>query len=238
MGELLEFNVSRKSQLRLHEQLDVLTLPPESRRKVARAVVMQVRKESRKNVRQQRCVDGAPFAPRKKGKSGKPRPEQNKRMLMGLARLMSIDAERVGAGRVSWRNSYTAKIADKHQHGKEERYSGRGGKAHDKDFYTAKAKCERWLAREIIRLGYRREKRLPSGKVRRVRVPQKWIMEHMRQDEAVKVWLSLSGYNPKDDWTIGTPARPFLGVNPDQAHDILDEMARQALSKLRQKGKI
>ncbi len=236
--DFLRISVDPKARLRLLEQIDLLVLSPEAKRRVVRNIAMQVRALSRKNVREQRSLDGGPFAPRKRKKNGSPRRRQNKRMLTGLARIMSVDADRVGQGRVSWRNTYTAKIADKHQHGKQERYGGRGGASDDKDFYSAKKRCDRWIARDLLRLGYRKEERMANGRTRRQRVSQRWIMEHMRQDEAVKLWLDLTGYEPKDGWEIGVPARPFLGVNPDQADEILDRMAREAAAKLRKQGKI
>lgn len=234
---MLDFYMDEAAQARLKKQLAVLMLPPDAKRKVVREMAMQVRKMSRRNVKQQRCVDGSPFAPRKPRKDGKSRRRQNQRMLKGLARLMSIDADRVGEGRVSWRNSYTAKIADKHQYGKKEKYAASGKQRKDAD-YTGKHKCERWLAKELVALGFRLMTNGKGGKIRRKRVSQKWIMQNIGQAEAVHLWVELSGYKPKKNWDIGVPARPFLGVNPREADAMLEKLGHEAMKKLRAKGKI
>jgi phage virion morphogenesis protein len=238
MADVLSMTADRPALARLFSQLDVLRLSPQDKRRLVKEMAMEVRRQSRKNIREQRCVDGRPMAPRKlEGRKGK---VTRRKMLVGLGRMMSIEASRVGSGQVSWANSYTARIADRHQHGKDEQFrtSGRKRREKDSDYYQPDARVERWLAKELLRLGYRTEVKLPNGKVRRQRVNQRWIMKHMTRAEAVAIWHELSGRTPDDTWTIGVPARPFLGVNGRQSATMLDDLAQASLVKLRRKGKI
>jgi len=247
MADALLLGVDREGLARLRRQLEVLALSPEAKKRLVREMAMEVRRQSRRNIKQQRCVDGTPMAPRKIYKRNRHgRLERRKdgradmKMLVGLGRLMSIEASRVGRGQVSWKSTYTAKIADKHQHGKEEQYSTRRNRvsSNGADFYNPKARVERWLAKELLRLGYRKEVKLKSGRVRLQRVSQSWIVQNMTRGEAMVIWQQLSGYEAPDSWAVGVPERPFLGVNARQSGEMLEELAQIALNRLRRKGKI
>lgn len=247
MSSPLHFGVDKDGVIRLRKQLEILALKPDAKKQLVKEMAMEVRRVSRKNIKDQRCVDGTPMAPRKmykrnrRGKLERRKDARaNMKMLVGLSRLISVEASRVGRGEVSWGNTYTAKIADKHQHGKEERFSARN-KVSEKasDYYNPKARVERWLAKEILRLGYRSPVKDKMGKVLRLqRVSQKWVVQNMSRGEAMAIWQELSGYEAPDAWTVGVPERPFLGVNARQSKDMLEELAHISLNKLRRKGKV
>lgn len=248
MADLMRFGVDAAGIVRLRQQLDVLRLSPEAKRKLVREMAMEVRRQSRQNIKQQRCVDGSPMAPRKthrRNRHGRLESRNdakaNRKMFVGLARAMSIAANRNGQGEVSWKGTEFALIADKHQHGKDERVSTRSKKKRldkDSDYYNPKARVERWLAKELLQLGYRKAVKLKSGKVRQQRVSLRWILQNMTRGEAMAIWQKLSGYTAPDSWTVGVPERPFLGVNGRQSGAMLEELAQVALRKLRSKGTI
>ena len=247
MADAMTFGIDRAGMVRLQQQLEVLALSPDAKRKLVREMAMEVRRFSRQNIKQQRCVDGTPMAPRKiykrnrRGKLERRKDARaNLKMLVGLGRLMSIEASRVGRGQVSWANTYTAKIADKHQHGKDERFHASGKNISDRqsDFYNPKARVERWLAKELIARGYRKEVRLKNGRVRQQKVAVSWIVQNMSRAEAMAIWQQLTGYDAPDSWTVGVPERAFLGVNLRQSGTMLEELARLSLNRLRSKGKV
>ena len=104
MADAMTFGIERAGMVRLRQQLEVLALSPDAKRKLVREMAMEVRRFSRQNIKQQRCVDGTPMAPRKiykrnrrgkleRRKDGK----ENRKMLVGLGRaraLLPTDAGR------------------------------------------------------------------------------------------------------------------------------------------------
>ncbi|GFM34211.1 phage virion morphogenesis protein [Desulfovibrio subterraneus] len=248
MADAMTFGIDRAGMVRLRQQLEVLALSPDAKRKLVREMAMEVRRFSRQNIKQQRCVDGTPMAPRKiykrnrrgkleRRKDGK----ENRKMLVGLGRAMSIAANRRGQGEVSWKDFGMGAIADKHQHGKSETVAAKSEAKRlnkDSDYYNPKARVERWLAKELIARGYRKEVRLKNGRVRQQKVAVSWIVQNMSRAEAMAIWQQLTGYDAPDSWTVGVPERAFLGVNLRQSGTMLEELARLSLNRLRSKGKV
>jgi hypothetical protein len=59
------FELDVRGYLGVQEQLALLSLPPQLRRRLLSNVSKRVRSMSRQRIRQQQNVDGTPFAPRK-----------------------------------------------------------------------------------------------------------------------------------------------------------------------------
>lgn len=76
------FELDVRGQLGVQEQLALLSLPPQLRRRLLNNVSKRVRTISRQRIRTQQNLDGSPFAPRKNPEKGK------KKMEAGLGKLM------------------------------------------------------------------------------------------------------------------------------------------------------
>ncbi|MFW5487367.1 MAG: phage virion morphogenesis protein [Desulfovibrio sp.] len=231
----LEFSEDKKAGLRLREQLRVFSFTSKEKKIFINKMGTSVRKDSRRRIKDQRTLDGQSMEPRKQRKNlwkKTKKKGRNRKMLRGLARLMSIDASTNGTGRVGWKNSVTGKIARLHQDGGVEQ-SGRIKASREEDYVSRSDWCPRSLAKELIALGYRhgeQDRRTKKIKYRRVSV--KWICANMKRRKASAALYMLQNREPHMRWDINVPARPFLGTSKANTEELTTEIARQMLHEL------
>lgn len=223
----IRFHDDKKNRLRLHEQLDLLTLPPKSRRRVMNRIAMDVRRDSKKNIRAQRTIRNRAMEPRKSKR-------RRRKMLMGLNKKMVTVHKGDLHAEVTWKNTFTGKIAYRHQHGVPENWSAhRARKAYGVPDYKKPATPAQ--AKSLIAEGYRRRVRKKRGKGCALkRVSQKWIRENLTLGKAGLILrLMREGKaRGKQFWKVTPAARPFLGTTPENADALLTDLARQALREL------
>lgn len=78
------FELDVRGHLGVREQLALLSLPPQLRRRLLNNVTKRVRTMSRKRIREQRNLDGSAFEARKGDGKGK------KKMEAGLGKLLQV----------------------------------------------------------------------------------------------------------------------------------------------------
>ena len=223
----IRLNEDRAARLKWSEQLDILALKPKDRRRLVRMMASDVRKQARQNIRQQKTVSGTAMSPRKDTRN-------KRKLLRGLAKPMVVFNQSNDEAVVSFKGK-AGVIASKHQHGHSERMSAsKAAKRAGTPNYSAPANREQ--AKSLIAEGYRLPVPAKGGKTKLKRVSQKWIREHMSNGQAGLILRLLRGDSRKTSWSMTTPARPFLGADEQDAEQMLQQLAKQALNKLRAKG--
>ena len=223
-----DFTVSLSGSARLNAQLDALAGTVQERQKLARKLAGYVRTQSRKNIRRQETVEGAPFAPRKlRGEARK--------MLEGLSRQMALvsHAENDGGYAVTWTNPLMSHIAFRHQYGIGEDWDpARANKAYGVPDY--RAMCTRRQAKALINSGFRLMVPAKGGGRRPKRVTVLWLQKHFYLGQAGLILriLYTGEQQGTQSWQDTVPARPFLGVTSAEAEKMCTQLAKTALANM------
>lgn len=226
MPNNVSITVTTKGKLPLLAQLETLSLPRREKARVTREMGRQVQRAARKNVRQQRTIDGQTMPPRAGNRN-------RRKVLRKITRKLGVQMMSATTAKVTWKNSVTAQIADRHQRGVPEKWTAnKAKKIYGQPDYSAPA--SRAQAKSLIAEGYKRpvKKKRGSG-VAYKRVSQKWIRENMTQGQAGVVLRSMRDAKRKRAWTVTVPERPFLGVSTKDSERMLNGLARQAVSKIK-----
>ena len=224
----MKWSVHVTGNKQLNAQLDRFACEAKERQKLARRMGGYVRTLSRQNIKRQRTVDGAAMTPAQKRRAARP-------MLMGLHSQMVVRAAEGNKGvNVSWENSLLAAIGFRHQAGIGENWSpGRARKVYGQPNY--KARATRKQAKALLREGYRLMVPAKGGGRRPMRVTVQWIEEKMTLGHAALILrlLRTGQTKGKQAWQDTVPARPFLGVTPQQAEDLSQKLVKSLLKAAR-----
>jgi len=109
------FALDVRGLLGAEEQLALLELPPQLRRRLLNNVTKRVRSLSRQRIREQKNLDGSPFAPRKGTGNGK------KKMEAGLGKLLDVTRLSANEAELGWCNALTRWVASQQHNGVSER---------------------------------------------------------------------------------------------------------------------
>lgn len=227
----IKCTVNKRELKRLQNQLAVLALPPKERAKMLRKMGQKVISETRQNIRKQRTVSGSSMAKRKHGK---------KKLLRKMGQGLVSKRDGKFSIVVTWKNGRTAKIAYKHQNGITEIGTLRGLKEikqRGDTWFDADAPATKPQAKRLKELGYK----IPVSKFKngrwKFRKPSiKWIVDNMTFGQAGLMMLILRDETPKPKphrWEIETPARPFMGVTPENVDEYLIEITQQIINEIK-----
>ena len=224
----MKWSVHVTGNKQLNAQLDRFASEAKERQKLARRMGGYVRTLSRQNIKRQRTVDGAAMTPAQKRRAARP-------MLMGLHSQMVVRAAEGNKGvNVSWENSLLAAIGFRHQAGIGENWSpDRARKVYGQPNY--KARATRKQAKALLREGYRLMVPAKGGGRRPKRVTVQWIEEKMTLGQAGLILrlIRTGQTRGKQSWRDTVPARPFLGVTPQQAEDLSQKLVKSLLKAAR-----
>ncbi|WP_018929255.1 virion morphogenesis protein [Pseudomonas umsongensis] len=221
------FELDTRGYLGVREQLALLSLPPQLRRRLLNNVSKRVRTMSRKRVRDQQNLDGSPFAERKGSVKGK------KKMEAGLAKLMQVTRISPDEAALGWRNALTSWVAAQQHNGVSERRTA--------------AQMRRWnrvpeglaatekQAKRLRRLGFKVRQ---EGKKTLSRPSVAWIQEHVNYAKAGLLIRILDDEKTESSgaqsWEITLPKRQFLGVSTDRDTSLLvNQVLQQILNSPR-----
>lgn len=221
------FELDAQGLLGIREQLALLSLPPQLRRRLLNNVSKRVRTMSRKRIRAQQNLDGSSFAARKSDGKGK------KKMEAGLGKLMQVTSVTPDQAVLGWRNGLTGWIAAQQHYGVSERRTA--------------AQMRRWnrvpegvaatekQAKRLRRLGFRSRQ---AGKKRLTRPSVAWIQEHINYAQAgllIRILDEQQGETTgAQSWEITLPKRQFLGVSTDRDTSLLvNQVLQQILNSPR-----
>ena len=221
------FELDARGYLGVREQLALLSLPPQLRRRLLNNVTKRVRTMSRKRIREQQNLDGSPFEARKGSAKGK------KKMEAGLGKLLQVTRVSPDEAVLGWRNALTSWVAAQQHNGASERRTA--------------AQMRRWnrvpeglastekQAKRLRRLGFKVRQ---AGKKSLSRPSVAWIQEHVNYAKAGLLIRILSDEQGEtagaQSWEITLPKRQFLGVSTDKDTSLLvNQVLQQILNSPR-----
>jgi hypothetical protein len=221
------FELDARGYLGVREQLALLSLPPQLRRRLLNNVTKRVRTMSRKRVRDQQNLDGSPFEARKGSGKGK------KKMEAGLAKLMQVTRVSADEAELGWRNALTSWVAAQQHNGASERRTA----AQMRKWNTVPvglAATEK-QAKRLRRLGFKVRQ---EGKKGLSRPSVAWIQEHVNYAKAGLLIRILDDEKAESSgaqsWEITLPKRQFIGVSTERDTALLlNQVLQQILNSPR-----
>jgi hypothetical protein len=221
------FELDARGYLGVREQLALLSLPPQLRRRLLNNVTKRVRTMSRKRVRDQQNLDGSPFEARKGSGKGK------KKMEAGLAKLMQVTRVSADEAELGWRNALTSWVAAQQHNGASERRTA----AQMRKWNTVPvglAATEK-QAKRLRRLGFKVRQ---QGKKSLTRPSVAWIQEHVNYAKAGLLIRILDDEKAESSgaqsWEITLPKRRFIGVSTERDTSLLlSQVLQQILNSPR-----
>jgi hypothetical protein len=216
------FELDARGYLGVREQLALLSLPPQLRRRLLNNVSKRVRTMSRKRVRDQQNLDGSPFEARKGSAKGK------KKMEAGLAKLMVVTRVSADEAELGWKNALTRWVATQQHHGVSERRTAAQMRRWNKTPPGLAATDKQ--AKRLRRLGFRVRQ---AGKKTLTRPSVAWIQEHVNYAKAGLLIRILDDERSEStgaqSWEITLPKRQFIGVNTDRDTSLLVNQVLQQI---------
>lgn len=221
------FELDARGYLGVREQLALLSLPPQLRRRLLNNVTKRVRTMSRKRARDQQNLDGSPFEARKGPAKGK------KKMEAGLAKLMIVTRVSADEAELGWRNALTSWVAAQQHNGVSERRTA----AQMRKWNTVPvglAATEK-QAKRLRRLGFKVRQ---EGKKSLSRPSVAWIQEHVNYAKAGLLIRILGDEKAESSgaqsWEITLPKRQFIGVSTERDTGLLlNQVLQQILNSPR-----
>jgi hypothetical protein len=216
-----------RGYLGAQEQLALLSLPPQLRRRLLNNVSKRVRSMSRKRVRDQQNLDGSPFEARKGAGKGK------KKMEAGLAKLMQVTSVNADEAVLGWKNALTRWVAAQQHNGVSERRTAAQMKQWNRvpDGLAATEK----QAKRLRKLGFKVRQK---GKKSSTRPSVAWIQEHVNYAKAGLLIRILDDEKTESSgaqsWEITLPKRQFIGVGTEgDTALLLNQVLQQILNSPR-----
>lgn len=221
------FELDVRGHLGVREQLALLSLPPQLRRRLLNNVTKRVRTMSRKRIREQRNLDGSAFEARKGGGKGKTKMEA------GLGKLLQVTNVSADSATLGWRNGLTGWVAAQQHHGVSERRTAAQMRRWNKVPEGLAATDKQ--AKRLRRLGFKVRQK---GKKSLSRPSVAWIQEHVNYAKAGLLIRILSDEKAEgtgaQSWEITLPKRQFLGVSTDRDTSLLvNQVLQQILNSPR-----
>lgn len=205
---------------RLRDQLNYLRLTRYERMHVNRALGRRVMSNSKKRMTKQTDLKGRKWEGRKTGKKTK--------MLRGLKKSMRVNRTADGATV----RFVSGKVAYKHQHGWTETMTAKKLAEREKqrdpdEERSSGGMATRSQAKALLLLGYKRR----NGK-RYTKPTIMWIVNNLPMKQAGLLIRILKDEPSKQDWTIKTPQRSFLGVSEREQGELVEYLAEQITGRL------
>ncbi|MCP1489336.1 hypothetical protein J3D48_005649 [Pseudomonas fluorescens] len=221
------FELDVRGYLGVREQMALLSLPPQLRRRLLNNVSKRVRSMSRKRVRDQQNLDGSPFEARKGSGKGK------KKMEAGLAKLMQVTRVSPDEAVLGWKNALTSWVAAQQHNGVSERRTAAQMKRWNK-VPEGVAATEK-QAKRLRRLGFKVRQ---EGKKSLTRPSVAWIQEHVNYAKAGLLIRILDDEKAESSgaqsWEITLPKRQFIGVSTERDTGLLlNQVLQQILNSPR-----
>jgi len=216
------FELDIRGLVGAEEQLALLDLPPQLRRRLLNNVTKRVRSISRQRIRDQQNLDGSPFAPRKGPTKGKKKMEAGLGKLLEVTRVSSEEAE------LGWRNALTRWVATQQHNGVSERRTAAQMRQWNK-VPEGLAATEK-QAKRLRRLGFKTRQ---AGKKTLTRPSVAWIQQHVNYAKAGLLIRILgdeqSESSGAQSWEITLPRRQFLGPGTESETSSLVNLVLQQI---------
>jgi hypothetical protein len=209
------FELDIRGRLGVREQLALLSLPPQLRRRLLNQVTKRVRTMSRKRVREQKNLDG------------------KKKMEAGLAKLMVVTRVSADEAELGWKNALTRWVAAQQHNGASERRTAQQMRRWNKTPPGLAATDKQ--AKRLRRLGFRVRQ---AGKKTLTRPSVAWIQEHVNYAKAGLLIRILDDQRSEStgaqSWEITLPKRQFIGAETERETNLLiNQVLQQILTSPR-----
>lgn len=213
--------------LNVDAQLALMELRPQLRRRLLNNVTKRVRSMSRKRVREQKNLDGSPFAERKGSAKGK------KKMEAGLAKLLQVTRVSPDEAELGWKNALTRWVASQQHNGVSERRTAAQMRRWNK--VPPGVTCTDKQAKRLRQLGFRVR---VKGKKNLTKPSVAWIQEHVNYAKAGLLIRILNDERTDSSgaqsWDITLPKRQFLGVqSSNETRELVNQVFEQILNSPR-----
>ena len=213
--------------LNVDAQLALMELRPQLRRRLLNNVTKRVRSMSRKRVREQKNLDGSPFAERKGSAKGK------KKMEAGLAKLLQVTRVSPDEAELGWKNALTRWVASQQHNGVSERRTAAQMRRWNK--VSPGVACTDKQAKRLRQLGFRVR---VKGKKNLTKPSVAWIQEHVNYAKAGLLIRILNDERTESSgaqsWDITLPKRQFLGVQSStETRELVNQVFEQILNSPR-----
>lgn len=209
--------------LPLKRQMQLLTMPKATRRRLLYRVARRVMIDSRRRVREQVDLNGQPYAKRKR--------KSRRKMLSGLSKKLKVINNNSIDAVIGFAGSRSATVAAKQQHGYTQTISA---KSLPKNKGGHKAQATRRQAKALREAGYT-IKSARSG--RRVKLPSlKWVTENLNVGQAgaaLRYLREQAGEKAKTSWQTVLPARSFLGASARDVTRHIDTIFKQITTEIK-----
>ena len=211
----IQFNIRQAANM--EQRIELMIMKPASKQRVFENAGRVYLKASREHIRKQQTIDGRPMEKKKYGKG---------KTLKKMGKTLQFEATPKQV-KVTWPNKSIAKLGARHQFGIDEvmtasRMVKIHGQPNYEDHATKKQAKALLEAGFTISAGKKFKSGQNKGKTRRKRPSQKWIMENMKLGQAGLIIRTLRNTaNPPKRWNIPVPARPFLGMESNDAAEVL-----------------
>jgi len=216
------FELDVLGRLGVREQLALLAMPPQLRRRLLNQVTKRVRTMSRKRQRAQQNLDGSAFAPRQGDGKGK------KKMEAGLAKLMVVTRLTADEAELGWKNALTRWVAAQQHNGVSERRTAAQMRRWNKTPPGLAASEKQ--AKRLRRLGFRVRQ---AGKKSLTRPSVAWIQEHVNYAKAGLLIRILDDQRSESSgaqsWEITLPKRQFIGAETERETNLLINQVMQQI---------
>jgi len=189
----------------LLKQLSVVRSPGK-RKRILKKVGRYISKQSKHRITAQTDLGGKSFEPRADGRRRKLLTKNVRKMLKVIESTDTLTT-------VGYKNSFTGRLAAKHQRGFSETVNKRTMRARSK--LKSSDPATRKQAKELRELGYK--KRRASGRGYQ-RPTIKWVTKNLTVGKASAI---IHEYRTvKETWKITVPARSFLGVTENDIKNL------------------
>ncbi|WP_417790770.1 phage virion morphogenesis protein [Terasakiella pusilla] len=208
----------------LAAELKLLTLPRARRKRALGQIGREVKKQARKNVRNQRNIRGEAFQKRRKERT------REGEMLSGFVKGSNIrQRSREMSVTVGFKNDVMSRMAAAHQEGQTQTIRARPMSEKQKSDWRNEPASQA-QANAILRLGWSTSRRR-DGK--RKKISRKYIKENLTKLQALGLLHELNGRRQgKKSWKTKLPAREFF---PNDAQWV-KQMAFEVITKELNRG--
>jgi len=216
----MSVKVDISGHLGVKKTLQLLQQTPAKRKRILGQVGRKVRVASRQRLRQQRDINGRPWAPRKS--------QSKRKMLRGLSKRMAVysDPKKVD---ITFDNGVVGKIARAQQEGIATGMTAQKmQRIHGEPDYGAPA--TRSQAKALRAEGYKI--RRANGKGWK-NATLKWITENLTIGQAGIILRLMRDKASTSSWVIPLPARSFLGASEKDVNAMVDTIFENTLNRKR-----
>ena len=206
----LGFNSEKASN-----ELKLLLLTPQKRRRILRGAGRKVRRDSRKRIRGQKDLTGKTWQGRSNGRKT--------RMLKKLGKHVQVQTS-PNTAKVTFGNKRLGQIARAHQDGISQEMTAAEA---SRKYGTVKegAKATREQAKALRLEGYKIRRNKGKGWKK---ATLKWITTNLSQQQAGLILRTLRDEQSKTRWTIQLPERSFLGQNQIEYKALRNQVLNEA----------